>query len=239
MMKIAVVAATNLELSVLLETPEGRFKDKRMGFNIYELPHREGDVFVIESGPGLANAAAASALVIERFHPDHVLNTGICGVYSGDVRLLARAVAGRRAVFADTGVASRAGYLDLHEINLPLYCGEKDIFNLLDLHDPPVPSSVPRCVFMSLSAVSGDSKRADAVKNRYIFKDSLVCEDMESAAVALVALRAGVPCTVVRGISNLCGDRDYLNWQIRKAAAAAQQTLLETVDRIFADGEAE
>lgn len=237
-MKIAVVAATNLELSALIEIPGCRFDHKPMGFNIYRLNRRKTAVFIVESGPGPANAAAAATLAIERFSPDHVLNTGICGVYSGDIRLLASAVAGSRAVFADAGVESQAGYLDLSAIDLPLYCGETEVFNRLALDDTPVARSVLRCVFLSLSAVSGDSVRADTVKNRFDAKDLLMCEDMESASVALVAARAGVPCTIVRGISNLCGDRNYHHWKIREAAASAQQTVLETIDHMISGREA-
>jgi len=69
-------------------------------------------------------------------------------------------------------------------------------------------------VFLSLSAVSGDAVQARKDrKNVLILKDDLVCEDMETAAGALIAYRAGIPCTAIRGISNLCGDRNYQNWR--------------------------
>jgi len=54
-------------------------------------------------------------------------------------------------------------------------------------------------------------------------------EDMETAAVALIACRAGIPCTAIRGISNLCGDRNYRNWRLKEAAEAAQQELLNVL----------
>jgi len=50
---------------------------------------------------------------------------------------------------------------------------------------------------------------------------------METAAGALIAYRAGIPCTAIRGISNLCGDRNYQNWRLKEAAEAAQQALFE------------
>jgi nucleoside phosphorylase len=50
---------------------------------------------------------------------------------------------------------------------------------------------------------------------------------MESAAVGLIACKAGIPCTVVRGVSNVCGDRDYANWKLSAAAQAAQKELLK------------
>jgi nucleoside phosphorylase len=50
---------------------------------------------------------------------------------------------------------------------------------------------------------------------------------MESAAIGLIALKASIPCTVLRGISNLCGDRDYKAWKLSEAAEAAQKELLK------------
>ena len=52
---------------------------------------------------------------------------------------------------------------------------------------------------------------------------------MESAAVGLVALKAALPCTVLRGISNCCGDRDYRSWRLSEAAEAAQKELLKCI----------
>jgi nucleoside phosphorylase len=69
---------------------------------------------------------------------------------------------------------------------------------------------------------------ASKIKKRFkIDESALLCEDMESAAVGLISLRASVPCSVIRGISNLCGERDYKEWKLTEAAEAAQKALLK------------
>ena len=52
-----------------------------------------------------------------------------------------------------------------------------------------------------------------------------VAEEMEAFAVALAALRFGVRLTVVRGISNVAGDRDQSRWRLREALTAARAVI--------------
>ncbi|NDH95322.1 MAG: futalosine hydrolase, partial [Planctomycetia bacterium] len=60
-----------------------------------------------------------------------------------------------------------------------------------------------------------------------------VAEDMEGFAVALACRLAGVPCQIIRGISNRAGDRDKARWQIEpalRAAAVQAKAVLGNVD---------
>jgi futalosine hydrolase len=50
---------------------------------------------------------------------------------------------------------------------------------------------------------------------------SAVAEEMEGYSVAVAAMLAQVPLTVVRGISNRAGDRDKATWRMPEALAAA------------------
>ena len=54
---------------------------------------------------------------------------------------------------------------------------------------------------------------------------------MEGFAVAAACEMHSVPWFIVRGISNLAGDRDKDNWQFDRAL----QKAAERVDRILAD----
>jgi futalosine hydrolase len=55
---------------------------------------------------------------------------------------------------------------------------------------------------------------------------------MEGAAIALVALRYGIPCLEIRGISNLVEDRDLARWDIAKAVEAAQRFVIKVVEEL-------
>jgi futalosine hydrolase len=57
-----------------------------------------------------------------------------------------------------------------------------------------------------------------------------VAEDMEGFAVALACRLAGVPLTIIRGISNTAGDRDHARWRVPEALAAAAALSLQTLE---------
>jgi futalosine hydrolase len=65
------------------------------------------------------------------------------------------------------------------------------------------------------------SATADDVARRTTLFPAAVAEDMEGFGVALACRLAGVPLTIIRGISNTAGDRDHARWRVPEALAAA------------------
>ena len=81
-----------------------------------------------------------------------------------------------------------------------------------------------------LTCCAGSACRNDVdLKTRWF--PQAVAEDMEGYGVALACLMADVPLTIVRGISNVAGDRDKAHWQIDQALEAAA----DLVCRLIAD----
>ena len=56
-----------------------------------------------------------------------------------------------------------------------------------------------------------------------------LAEDMEGFAVAFSCRLAGLPLAVIRGISNVVGDRDHRRWQVDSALAAAADLAVRDV----------
>ena len=56
-----------------------------------------------------------------------------------------------------------------------------------------------------------------------------VAEDMEGFGVAAACQLAGVPLSIVRGISNRAGVRDHRHWKVAEAMIAASELLEELV----------
>jgi len=228
-MTTLIIAATELEISWLAGQLHATHDSPLLDFPVYHAEGRPAHILLIISGPGMANAAAACAAAIERYRPTRICNAGICGVYAGDNTLLGKAVIGAQAIFADTGAAGDTAFQSLQDIHLPLArsAGE-DIYTTVKLNCAAAPHDSLLAHFLTVASISGSPAMAAKLSGRFTPPaGTLLCEDMESAAVALVALRAGTACTVVRGISNVCGQRDHAHWKIREAAQAAQELLLE------------
>ncbi|MFO0978906.1 MAG: futalosine hydrolase [Planctomycetaceae bacterium] len=75
-----------------------------------------------------------------------------------------------------------------------------------------------------LTCCSASACEADVVQRLNRFPNA-VAEDMEAYAVAVACRLAGVRLRVVRGISNVAGDREKSRWQIDKALQAVAELL--------------
>jgi futalosine hydrolase len=80
--------------------------------------------------------------------------------------------------------------------------------------------------FLTVSSCSGTRARGLELSRRH----QAICENMEGAAGALIALRYGVPCMEIRGISNLVEDRDLSRWDLPRALEAAQRFVIKIVE---------
>jgi len=225
-----IIGATDPELSFLLDRLECRKERNFCDFRIYHATFNKRDIYVVKSGPGIANAAAATSFAVDRYRITPIYNVGVCGVYADEPGLLGTVVVGSIAVFADTGVETEKAFLPMSAVGLPLAKlrdGTK-IFNIVTLNNDHVHRDILRSDFATVSVISGSSQAAKKIKQRFkVDPGVLLCEDMETAAVGLVALKASIPCTVFRGISNIVGQRDRSSWKLTEAADQAQKTLIQ------------
>lgn len=222
-----VLAATQRELGPLLEAlvdaePPGR----RDGGPLWFL-HRHGAiddtrVTLVITGVGKVNAAAATALAIERFAPRAVLQVGIGGAYGGSGLGAGDVALATFEVHLDTGVGHGVDWQDMASLGFPLLPGPPPRYNRLDL-DPALTRrlahdlGVPAVGFGTAEAVTADAATAALLQRRH----GVAVESMEGAAAAHVALAMGVPFVELRGVSNVVGDRDRRNWDVARAVHEA------------------
>ena len=78
---------------------------------------------------------------------------------------------------------------------------------------------------LSVAEAAGTRAEAETRAGRY---PGALAEEMEGFAVAVAAALFGVPLRIVRGASNLAGDRDHAGWRTgRRARAAVRRRVLE------------
>jgi len=190
---------------------------------------------LIGFGP-VAAAARTAALLAER--PAAVLLLGIAGSLQDQI-----AVGGafRFASVAcyGVGVGTGSAFLPAGQLGWPQWPGDGAggtpvVGDELVLDQPPATegSDAAGGAGLLLSACAA-SASADDVATRLAEFPTAVAEDMEGFAVALACRLAGVPCQIIRGISNRAGDRDKARWQIEpalRAAADQAKAVLESID---------
>jgi futalosine hydrolase len=79
-----------------------------------------------------------------------------------------------------------------------------------------------------LTVCAASSSRDDVERKRFKFPNASA-EDMEGYSVALACQMAATPLQIMRGISNIAGDRNHQNWKIEQAVRAAATLVQENL----------
>ncbi len=217
--KVAVVYAFNQEGALLrsrLALQDSLFVKGRI-FWIGKLANR--DVVIVNSGVGMTNAAMTIQLLIDKYDPQEIIFTGICGGIDS-VNRIGDIVIPEKWATHDYGYYGKEGYIPdsiyvilagKEEISPILFFDvDKTLLNqaksvLEDLKLKPIGDRVPQ-VRIGGKGVSGNSFIDQKEKREYLKKEfDARIVDMESAAVVQVADINGVPILVVRSCSDLAG----------------------------------
>jgi futalosine hydrolase len=207
------------------------------------------NILLCAGGMGKVNAAHAASLLIAQYHPEALVIFGVGGAYPasgaavGDVALAKEEIAG------DEGVVTHQGFKDTEFIGIPLAATETgNVYNRFPASEKLLalarrvlanaPATNGRSgnvkskdltpkegTFVTLSTCTGTRERARELEERY----QGLCENMEGAAAAHVAVLHGIPWLEVRGISNIVEDRNLAKWDIPKAARVAQEAVLKVL----------
>ena len=161
------------------------------------------NLILVQSGIGKANAAAASAWLCDKVHPDLIINTGTTGSFNPELGL------------ADVIVSTKFAYSDVDATGFDYAWGQV----------PQMPADYPvdvklqqkvltllREQVQNFSVHSGfiatsDSfmSSVDAVENIRAKLPDITASDMEAAPIAQVASFYDIPVLNIRGISDHVG----------------------------------
>jgi futalosine hydrolase len=190
-------------------------------------------------GMGKVNAAHAATLAITHYAAEALIVFGIGGAYPASGARVGDIAIARDEIAGDEGILTHEGFKDTGYIGIPLLkTATSGIYNtypaessLVDraqgvLASPSASGATHAGSFVTLSTCTGTIERARELEERY----HGLCENMEGAAAAHVAIAHRIPWLEVRGISNIVEDRDLLSWDIPRAAGAAQHAVIRLLE---------
>ena len=160
-------------------------------------------------GFGLAAAGVGAMAAIGRHRPARVVLAGVAGTYDAAVAPVGSVVVPRQVRCVGIGAGDESA--------ADLGFADGDVAALDGEHG------------LALSVASAAASLAEARERHAMFPEALL-EEMEGYAVALAAMTMSIPCTMVRGICNLAGERDHAAWRM-DAALEAVQLRLDTILR--------
>ncbi|MEI6541056.1 MAG: futalosine hydrolase [Planctomycetota bacterium] len=171
-------------------------------------------------GPIVAGIRTTQLLAF--YKPHAAILIGIAGALGPQLPIGTAAFFSRIACYG-IGAGSGLSFETASELGWPLWtdpeCGQ--LFG--DVIEPTVESDPGESAGSMLLTVCAASGCTEVVAQRLRKFPLAVAEDMEAFSVALACRIARIPLTVIRGISNMAGDRDKTNWNIAAALKAAAE----------------
>lgn len=196
-----------------------------------------GLALVALCGFGPIAAAARTAELLAMLRPSRVVLVGIAGTFDPEVLPIGRALAFDAVAVEGIGAGEGRGLAGPAALGFPQWPGRD---GAEAIHDRIVLArssardatalrdSARTALLLSTCAASASPEQAAVRRERF---PEALAEDMEGFAVALACALAGVPCQIVRGVSNVVGDRDPAHWRIPGALAAARLCALDVLRR--------
>lgn len=215
---------------------------------------QDKDVVVVESGVGMTNAAMTTQLLIDKYSPEKILFTGICGAidssnHIGDVVIPEKWVSHDYGIYNQDGFSPESLVVvigdDPKERYVMFFSVDKDLLKIGEVSAGMVRDKfksigqrVPQVRIGGIGA-SGNSF-IDQTEKRGWLKEKFDAQivDMESAAVVQVANINGVPILVIRSCSDLAGGsgsntaQEELNQFFKVAADNSAMLVLQLLSSI-------
>ena len=224
MKKIGMLVAVEIG-SVLSKYGKASEEIEKFGFKVYKYEMPQYELYVVHSGAGEIAAAAATQLLIAVYGVEAVVNFGVVGGLTEDMKL-SKTVVVEKVVHYDFDVSAidhvEVGrYTSYPEVYIPLNKG------LVEMALQVEPS-------LKRVACASADKFVDGRENKSRIAQQFgadICE-MELAAIVLTCDRSGIPCLAIKTVSDaIDGGAEEFGRTVNEAA----DVCLRITDKIIAN----
>ena len=219
---IAVIGAMESEINFIIGRIDNKNTRSIGGWNFISGTIGDKPVTAVRCFIGMANSAAATALLIENYNPQCVIIQGTCGghnplLHRGDIVIGERVIENSRRETPALGEGEGSRFESGRFIEAELPCGNTsiragEIFcdSALVEKAKTVPYSKGRLITGCISCGDVWNRERDVIKYLHCVRGS-DCEEMEGFAAAQVCKAFGVPFIDIRVLSNseLYPDETY------------------------------
>ncbi|BBK28067.1 5'-methylthioadenosine/S-adenosylhomocysteine nucleosidase [Staphylococcus arlettae] len=182
------------------------------------------EVVLSQSGIGKVNVAISTTLLIEKFHPDMIINTGSAGAL--DEHLSVGDVVVSSDVAYHDADATAFGYEFGQIPQMPLtFTADDRLLTLAENAINAIQHTAKTGLIVSGDSFIGSTTQKQKIKQQ--FPEALAVE-MEATAIAQTCYQFNVPFIITRAISDLAnGDAGISFDEFLKTAAVSSSNMVE------------
>lgn len=227
---IGVIGAMDEEITYLLDNMKNK-EETNVANEQFTQGELEGkEIVLLKSGIGKVNAALGATIMMERYAPSLVINTGSAGGFASNLQV-GDLVISDKVVHHDVDVTS-FNYAYGQVPGLPTHFTASDEI-------VKITAEVVKDLEMNYEIgliATGDSFMEDKAKVRAArerFPDMIAAE-MEAAAIAQVCHQYETPFVVIRALSDIAGKDSSVSFDtfLKTAAKHAAQLIIEVVKKV-------
>ncbi|MBQ1477935.1 MAG: 5'-methylthioadenosine/adenosylhomocysteine nucleosidase [Erysipelotrichaceae bacterium] len=224
---IGIIAAMEEERNSILKRMKDVREEKRNGFLFHHGTLKGKETVLAKCGIGKTNAAIITTVMILRYHPSLLINTGCAGSLNKDVHV------------GDIVVSDKAADWDI-DVPVPEWTRGFDCERMTFPVDPELLKKVKKIkcdVPVSIGGiVSGESfiYKKSQVNTILKYYPEALCGEMEGSSVARTASRFDTPFLIIRSISDATlVQGDFKNFDFNLELACENSAVLtEKIVRI-------
>lgn len=223
-MKIAIIGAMEEEVALLRDKIANQSVETIAGCEFTRGTMEGAEVILLRSGIGKVNAAMSTAILLERYQPDYIINTGSAGGFNPSLNV-GDVVVSSEVRHHDVDVTAFGyEYGQVPQLPAAFVANEK----LVQIADSCAHEIEDIQVVKGLIA-TGDSFMHDPIRVEFVrekFTD-LQAVEMEAAAIAQVAYQFNTPFVIIRSLSDIAGKESNISFdQFLEKAALHSATLV-------------
>lgn len=222
-MKIAVIGAMEEEVTILRSKLEQTNREVIANCEFTSGFYEGKEVVLLKSGIGKVNAAMSTTILLDRFKPDVVINTGSAGGFHHSLNV-GDIVISTEVRHHDVDVTA----FDYEYGQVPNLPAAYKADNALIQAAEDEASELGHIQVVKGTIATGDSFMSDPDRVAFIrgkFED-LYAVEMEAAAVAQVSYQFNTPFVVIRALSDIAGKESEISFDQFLEQAADRKSVV-------------
>jgi adenosylhomocysteine nucleosidase len=230
-MRIAIIGAMEEEVALLRENIKNPQTETIAGCEYTSGTMKGKEVILLRSGIGKVNAAMSTAVLLQHFKPDAIINTGSAGGFDPSLNV-GDVVISTEVRHHDVDVTAFGyEYGQVPQLPAAFTADEKlmtaAVESVRELGDSQVVSGL----IATGDSFMNDPARVEAIRDKFT---GLQAVEMEAAAIAQVAHQFNVPFVIIRSLSDIAGKESDVSFEqyLEKAAQHSAKMVMNIVESV-------
>lgn len=221
-MKIAILAAMDKELNLMLALLENKSEVQSNGLTIYKGSVGSHTIAMTKCGIGKVNAALNTSKIIEAFSPELVINSGVAG---GAGIPIGSILIADRVAYDDVwcGPGTKYGQAD----GFPMFMLPSQ--RVLDALEPQKSADMVRGLICTGDRFISTAEEIAFIRSKF---PDVCAVDMESAAIAQVCMSYHTEFAILRVVSDTPGEGENIE-QYKNFWSQAPEKTFETIHSLI------